>query len=83
MRARPGARTTGCIIRGNGSSPARSPGGLGRGDARFSVRTDNLGRASPETASVFRRVSLISLRDVDENVDVVTYQREEGVDVWT
>ena len=47
-----------------------------------SRRPDNRGRASPETELVFRGVSLIGFRDIDEKGDVVHDEREEeGLDV--
>ena len=49
--------------------------------SQSSKRPDNWGRASPETALVFRGVSLIGFRDADEKRDVVIDEREEGVDI--
>ena len=44
---------------------------------------DNRGRARSEAAAVFRGLSLIGFRDVDEKGDAVTDEREEAVEKWT
>jgi hypothetical protein len=61
VRGSSGRPDPGCIIRSIVASPARVPGGLGRGDARFSGRTDNPGRAGPGTAAAFRGLGFTSL----------------------